>query len=372
MARGPLAGVRVLEFAGIGPGPFCGMLLADMGADVVRVDRAGDADSLAGLICGRGKRSVALDLKNEEGRAAAVDLIGASHALIEGFRPGVMERLGLGPEPALQRNPALVYGRMTGWGQEGPLARRAGHDINYIGLSGALAAIGPADQPIAPLNLVGDFGGGALYLALGVVAALWEARASGAGQVVDCAMVDGSASLMTQFYQLHTRGMWGLERGANLLDGGLPYYRTYACADGKWMTVGALEPQFYRNLLAALELDLADFPQDDRSCHERLTAALTERFASRTRDEWAAHFAGIDACVGPVLDMVEAPVHAFNAERANFVELDGGWQPAPAPRFSRTATAVSSGAPQAGQHTDAVFAEWLSSDGPAARAGVNP
>ena len=358
MGAGPLAGVRVLEFAGIGPGPFCGMLLADMGADVVRLDRASGADATAGAICGRGKRSVALDLKTERGRQSALDLAAAADLLIEGYRPGVMERLGLGPDAALGRNPRLVYGRMTGWGQQGALAQRAGHDINYIGLSGALAAIGPREAPLQPLNLVGDYGGGALYLALGLLAALWESRTSGAGQVVDCAMVDGAASLMTSFYQLFGRGLWTTGRGENYLDGGLPYYRPYVCADGKWVTVGALEPEFYANLLAGLGLDPQSYPQHDRGGHAALGKALAETFITRTRDEWCAHFEGVDACVGPVLDLSEAPTHPVNADRSGFAMVDGGWEPAPAPRFSRTPSEIRGGAPVAGAHTAEILHEW--------------
>ncbi|MBB1634924.1 CaiB/BaiF CoA-transferase family protein [Cupriavidus sp. UME77] len=338
---GPLTGVTVLELAGMGPGPFCAMMLADMGADVLRVQRptAGAAKSPTNPVVGRGMRSIELDLKTEAGRQAVQRLAAQSDVLIEGFRPGVMERLGLGPDVCLERNPRLVYGRMTGWGQNGPLAQSAGHDINYIALTGALAAIGTQDSgPIPPLNIVGDFGGGGMLLAFGIACALFEAIKSGKGQVVDAAMTDGSAMLMATTFGYYAAGMWKPERGSNLLDGAAPFYTTYRCADGKWVAVGAIEPQFYAALLQRLELDQAEFePQHDRRHWPQWCERLAQLFATRTRDEWCARMEGADACFTPVLDMREAPSHPHNMARNTFVEREGAMQPAPAPRFSRTA-----------------------------------
>lgn len=359
--QGPLAGLRVVEFAGIGPAPFACMLLADLGADVVRVSRTVEATRGGSEIFDRGKRALPLDLKQPEGRDAALALIASADVLIEGFRPGVMERLGLGPAAAMERNPKLVYGRMTGWGQTGPLSQTAGHDIGYIALTGALHAIGRAnDPPPPPLNLVGDFGGGSLYLAFGVCAAVIEARASGKGQVVDCAIADGAASLMTMMYGMFGAKTWSDQRDANLLDGGAWFYDTYACADGKFIAVGAIEPQFRAEFLARLELegDLAD----SRAEWPDLSARLAARFKQRTRDEWAAIFEGSDACVAPVLSLTEAPEHAHNRARATFVESAGVIQPAPAPRFSRTPGKISSPPPNAAASLDELLSEWEKSE----------
>jgi alpha-methylacyl-CoA racemase len=302
---GPLRGLKILEFAGIGPGPFCGMVLADLGADVVRLDRAeGPAGSRQDFL-GRGRRSVGLDLKRPEAVAAALRLIEGADALIEGFRPGVMERLGLGPDACLARNPRLVYGRMTGWGQEGPLAQSAGHDINYIALTGALWSIGrPGERPVPPLNLVGDYGGGGMLLAVGVLAALLEAKGSGRGQVVDAAMVDGAALLMAPIYAMMARGRWGPERGANYLDGAAVFYDTYECADGRWLAVGPIEPQFWAEMLRLLSLDPARFERRMEPAHwPALKEELAAAFRARTRDDWVGVFEGTDACVCAVLSM---------------------------------------------------------------------
>jgi alpha-methylacyl-CoA racemase len=340
---GPLAGVKIIEMAGVGPAPFAGMLLADMGAAVVRIDRklGGEPDALDAIVGGalldRGRRSIALNLKKPEAIAAALELIAGADALIEGFRPGVMERLGLGPEICLARNPRLVFGRVTGWGQDGPLAETAGHDIDYIALTGALHAIGGRQAPAPPLNLLGDFGGGAMFLAFGIACALAEARASGRGQVVDAAMTDGVSLLMAMTYELKARGLWRNERQANILDGGAPFYGVYRCADGKWIAVGALEPQFFAALVDKLGLEAGAFADRwNPSAWPALRARLEAAFAERPRDEWAALFAGSDACVAPVLDMNEAPRHPHNLARRTFVDVDGAPQPAPAPRFSRT------------------------------------
>ncbi|MBV8370586.1 MAG: CoA transferase [Candidatus Eremiobacteraeota bacterium] len=332
--RGPLDGVRVLEFAGIGPAPFCAMLLADLGADVVRVERAGDEPYFrrADPVTTRGRSMLALDLKAPDGFELALAALEHADVLLEGFRPGVMERLGLGPEVALRRNPRLIYGRMTGWGQSGPLAHAAGHDINYIALTGALAAIGPANgPPVPPLNLVGDFGGGALYLALGIVAALYERERSRAGQVIDAAVVDGAASLMALFHGMTAKGTLSLERGRRLLGGDAPNYRCYECADGRYVAVGALEPKFFAELLNRLEIS-ASADDNWTTTSQKLAAA----FKRKTRDEWAPLFEGTDACVAPVLALDEAPSHPHLRARGVYAELDGIVQPAAAPRFSRT------------------------------------
>jgi alpha-methylacyl-CoA racemase len=340
---GPLSGLRIIEMAGLGPAPFAGMLFSDLGADVIRIDRK--ASAAGGGFDGvrqanfvdRGRRSLALDLKKPEAIETALELIANSDALIEGFRPGVMERLGLGPEICLARHPRLVYGRVTGWGQSGPLAQTAGHDINYIALTGALHAIGGAEAPLPPLNLIGDFGGGAMLLAFGVVCALLEARSSGRGQVVDAAMTDGAALLMTMIYGFKAAGQWRDERGANLLDGGAPFYGVYRCADGKFVAVGALEPQFHEAFIAGLGLDPADFADRwNPKAWPRMRARVEAAFSARPRDAWAAAFAASDACVTPILAMEEAPAHSHNRSRATFVTGEGGPQPAPAPRFSRT------------------------------------
>jgi alpha-methylacyl-CoA racemase len=362
---GPLGGVKVLEVAGIGPGPFAAMMLADMGAEVVRVDRAsavrgGDPGVPPPEPTGRNRRSVGVDLKDPEGVALLVDLVAGADCLIEGFRPGVAERLGFGPEVCLGRNPRLVYGRMTGWGQDGPYASAAGHDINYIALSGALAHLGRAGQPpTPPINLVGDFGGGGMLLAFGVVCALHEAVRSGKGQVVDAAMVDGSALLMSMMYGFAAMGMWNDERGTNLLDTGAPCYDVYETADGQWVSIGSLEPQFYAQLLDLLGLDASDLPaQHDRTSWPAMRERFAGIFATRTRDEWCELMEGTDVCFAPVLTMTEAAEHPHNVERKTFIEVAGVLQPAPAPRFSRTAPAVDRPPPHAGQHTDEVLSEW--------------
>ncbi len=357
---GPLTGVRIVELAGLGPVPFAAMLLGDLGADVIRVDRPGDRDALglARVTC-RNRRSLGLNLKHPQAVAVLLDLVEDTDVFLEGLRPGVTERLGIGPDVCLERNPRLVYGRMTGWGQHGPLRDRAGHDINYIALSGVLDSIGDREAgPVPPLNLVGDLGGGALYLVMGVLAALVERQESGLGQVVDTAMVDGAASLMTMFYELRSLGLWTGGRGKNLLDGGAPFYDAYQTADGGWMAVGALEPQFFAELLTILGIDEYDASrQYDSTTWPELRALLSGRFASRSRVDWEARFAGSDACVAPVLSMDEAPTHPHNKERGVFVTLDGVTQAGPAPRFSRTETASPTAPPPPGSDTDAVLGE---------------
>ena len=356
---GPLADLRVVELAAIGPVPFAAMLCADMGADVVRIVRPGTPLLRPHDIVERGRRVVELDLKTAEGVASALALIEHADALIEGFRPGVMERLGLGPETVLARNPRIVYGRMTGWGQSGPLAHAAGHDIDYVALAGALSAIGERDRaPVPPLNLLGDFGGGALYLVVGVLAALLEARRSGRGQVVDCAMVDGAASLMTFIYAALARGQWREARGSNLLDGGAPFYGTYRCADGGYIAIGALEPQFHAELVERLGLDAEDFrDRDDPASWPRLRRQLEATFIRRTRAEWCELLEGSDACFAPVLTMREAARHPHLAARATIAALDGVACPAPAPRLSRTPAALR---PVAGEIHDAaaIAGQW--------------
>ena len=358
---GPLDGLSVVELAGLGPAPFCGMVLADLGADVIRVDRV---DSAIGAhntgsrhdLLNRGKRSIAVDIKREAGVKVVLDLVEASHALIEGFRPGVTERLGLGPEPCLARNPTLTYGRMTGWGQEGPLSTTAGHDIDYIAVSGALGSIGDAGTPVPPLNLVGDFGGGGLLLALGVVSAVLAVKEGGQGQVVDAAMVDGSALLMTSHHGFLAEGWWVPQRASNPLDGGAPYYTTYATSDGRHMAVGAIEPHFYSELLRVLGLDPTRLPaQNDRSGWPILRLEVATRFATRTRDEWEQAFEGVDACVAPVLDIAEAAAHPHNRARGTFVDIDGITQPGPAPRFSLTRPVVRHGPAYPGEHTTEIL-----------------
>ena len=335
-ASGPLTGFRIVEFAGIGPGPFACMMLADMGAEVVTLDRIGAKKNLKS-VAGRGRKVVELDLKDSAAIAHALDLLVSADALIEGFRPGVMERLGLGPDIVLKRNPRLVYGRMTGWGQTGPLAQAAGHDINYISVTGALAAIGTAEKPILPLNLVGDFGGGALYLVVGVLAAMLEASKSGKGQVVDAAMCDGAASLMSMFFDMSAAGRWKESRESNFLDGGAHFYGVYECKDGQFVSIGSIEPQFYALLrkLAGLN-DPAYDAQMDAKGWPGLKEKLTDVFLSKTRDEWCAIMEGSDVCFAPILTMSEAVNHPHMAAREIFVERHGVTQPAPAPRFSRT------------------------------------
>ena len=357
---GPLQGVVVTELAGLGPAPFCGMVLADLGAKVIRVDRprgAGVPIGSAGSdVMNRGKQSVSVDLKSPEGAGVVLRLVEGSDALIEGFRPGVAERLGVGPAECLARNPSVVYGRMTGWGQTGPMAAMAGHDIDYIALSGALHSIGPPERPIPPLNLVGDFGGGGMLLALGLLAAIVHARSSGEGQVVDAAMVDGSALLMASHHGFLADGWWAPERASNLLDGAAPFYTTYETSDGGHVAVGALEPRFFAALVDGLGLSAEDVgAQNDRERWPEVRALFAARFKTRTRDEWAAHFDRTDACVAPVLSMSEAPDHPHNADRGGFIEVEGVCQPAPAPRFSKTSAGVERGPPAPGADTDTVL-----------------
>jgi alpha-methylacyl-CoA racemase len=366
---GPLAGTRVVELAGIGPGPFAAMLLADLGAEVLRVDRPASSRPAWPTVLARGRRSVVVDLKHPDGAGVVLDLVASAAALVEGFRPGVAERLGIGPDACLARNPRLVYGRVTGWGQEGPWRRAAGHDIDYVAVAGALHPIGQAGgPPVPPLNLVGDFGGGGMLLALGVVAALLEAGRSGRGQVVDAAMVDGAALLTTQFHELLAAGLWREERGANLLDGGAPFYGVYETADGRHLAVGALEPQFFAELLRRLGLDAGDLPdQLDRDGWPVLRERLAGLFRTRTRDQWCELLAGTDACVAPVLGLGEAPAHPHNRARGTFVEVGGVTQPAPAPRFSRTPPGPPSPPAATGAHTDQALADWGIDPGEVAR-----
>jgi len=354
----------VLEVAGIGPGPFCAMLLADLGAEVVRVDRAtsagGDASSIRFDVLGRGRRSVAIDLKGEGGPEVVLRLVEQADAFLEGFRPGVAERLGIGPTACLARNGRLVYGRMTGWGQDGPLAATAGHDITYAAVAGALAHIGRAGQPpTPPLNLVADFGGGGMLLAVGLVAGLLHAQRTGQGQVVDAAMVDGTALLMAPFFGASAIGFWSDERGTNLLDSGAPFYDVYRCADGGEVAVGAIEPQFFVALLEVLDLAPGSLPdQNDQARWPELRAALTRAFAERPRDEWLQRADGLDACLAPVLTMTQATDHPHLQARGTIVERDGVPQPAPAPRFSATPATLDRPPAVAGQHTDAVLVDW--------------
>jgi len=353
-ANGPLSGVRVVELAAQGPGPFACMLLADLGAEVVSVERVGAARHPDAHW--RGRRSIAIDLKESRGRDLVLDLVARADVLIEGFRPGVTERLGLGPEECLARNQRLVYGRMTGWGQDGPLDTSAGHDINYLALSGGLHAIGEQGRgPVPPLNLLADYGGGGMFLALGVVSALLERKSSGQGQVVDAAMLDGLGLLLAPFHALAAQGGWG-ERGTNLLDGGAPFYRTYETADGKWLSVGAIEPRFYREFLRVLGLDEADLgPQADKSSWPATAERIAAVVATRTRDEWTRLFEGVDACVQPVLELTEAAKHPHAVARKTFADVDGVPQPQPAPRFSRTPLRMPAPAGALGADTDALL-----------------
>lgn len=362
---GPLAGVKVVELAGLGPGPFAAMLLADLGADVIRVDRAkaargGNPDAPPADVLLRGRESIAIDLKHPDGVDTVLRLIDQAEVLIEGFRPGVCERLGIGPDVCLERNPGLVYGRMTGWGQDGPLAPRSGHDINYVALSGTLSMIGRSgENPVPPLNLVGDFGGGGMMLAFGVLAAVIEARSSGKGQVVDAAMVDGAALLASMMHGFRAMGMWGGGRGGNMLDTGAHFYEVYETSDGKFVSVGAIEPQFYEELINRLEIDPESLPaQHDATRWPESKAILAARFAERTRDEWDEVFADSDACYAPVLEAEEAITHPHNSDRGTFIQIAGVDQPAPAPRFSRTPAATPSAPAHVGQHTDAALARW--------------
>ncbi|HKV53658.1 MAG TPA: CaiB/BaiF CoA-transferase family protein [Candidatus Binataceae bacterium] len=362
---GVLSGFRVIELAGIGPAPMCAMLLSDMGADVVRIDRLADAGlgiqvETKFSLLNRGRRSIALDLKRPEATETILRMVEKADALIEGFRPGVMERLGIGPDLCLTRNPRLVYGRMTGWGQEGPLAQAAGHDINYIALSGALHSIGRrGEAPVPPLNLVGDFGGGALYLALGVVAGILEAQKSGKGQVVDVAMVDGVASLMTAIYGMHGAGIWTNERGANMLDTGAHYYDVYETKDGKHISIGSIETKFYQELLERSGLKNEELPrQNDRQSWPKMKERIKALFLTKTRDEWCKVMEGTDICFAPVLSMEEAPEHPHNRLRATFVKQGGVTQPAPAPRFSRTPSAIQGPPAVPGEHTEEALGDW--------------
>ena len=355
---GPLKGLKIIEMAGIGPGPFCGMVLADLGVEIIRVDRAsaigtGSKQDAAN----RGKKSIAVDLKSEEGVEVVLKLVETADAIFEGFRPGVMERLGLGPDVCSERNERIVFGRMTGWGQEGPLANAAGHDINYISLTGALAAIGrPGSPPVPPLNLIGDFGGGGMLLALGLLAALLESKESKKGQVVDAAMTDGSALLMTMIYSMYSSGMWKTSMGSNLLDGGSHFYDTYQCKDGKFISLGSIEPQFYALLCQIAELDESIFgKQMSRDSWPEQKEAIKKIILDKTRDEWCELMEGTDVCFAPVLDMSEAPKHPHNVERKTFIDLEGVTQPAPAPRFSRTESEVVSSPSIVGEHTDEVL-----------------
>lgn len=369
-ATGPLRGVRIVEFAGIGPGPYASMLLSDMGADVVTIARPGQWKNDPRNFVNRGRRPVELDLKKKEDIAQAMELIASADALIEGFRPQVMERLGLGPDEAIKRNPKLVYGRMTGWGQEGPLALAAGHDINYISITGALDSFRSHDgEPVAPLNLVGDYGGGALFLVVGLLAAVIEARASGKGQVVDAAMCDGVSSMLTMFHALKAMGRWTDEAGTNLLDGGAHFYRTYKCSCGNYMSIGAIEPQFYADLrkLAGLADDAFD-AQHDRARWPELQQKLAAVFLTRTRSEWADLLEGSDACAAAIVGLFDAPKHPHLAARKTFVEHEGRVQPAPAPRFSRTQSQIQhSGGVDVAKVSD-ILAEWGGSPALRARA----
>lgn len=359
---GPLSGIKVIEIASIGPGPFAAMMLSDMGADVVRMERAGGTGALgAGSwnYMHRGRPSVACDLKHPEGRELVLKLTESADALIEGFRPGVMERLGLGPDEALGRNPRLVYGRMTGYGQDGPMAAVAGHDINYISLGGALGAIArKGERPLFPMNLIGDFGGGGMLLAFGIACGVIESRGSGKGQVVDAAMVEGTAVLTTLIHALRGLGIWGDEAGTNLLDSGAHFYEVYETSDGGHIAVGAIEPQFYAALLELLELDPADFPQMDQGRWPEFKGRFAEIFKTKTRDEWTAILEPAEACSTPVLSLAEAPSHPHNVAREAFVEVGGAVQPAPAPRFSRTRPEVRSAPSEPGADTDEALLAW--------------
>jgi alpha-methylacyl-CoA racemase len=361
---GPLVGLKVVELAGIGPAPFAAMLMADLGADIVRVDRR--ADPGLGVprgaefdLMSRSRRSIAVDLKNPQGAATVLKLTEGADVLIDPFRPGVTEKLGLGPDEALARNPRLIYARMTGFGNDGPLAHTAGHDINYISLTGALHAIGPKEAPVPPLNMIGDFGGGGMYLAFGVMAAVYEAQRSGAGQVVDIGMVDGAISLMTPIYGLAASGYWNDAREENILDGAAPFYGAFETADGKFVSIGSIEKKFYALLLEKLELDPEALPpQMDRDRWPELKATIAETIKTKTRDQWVEIMEGTDVCFAPVLSLAEAPLHHHNQARGNFVEVAGITQPAPAPRFSRTPGKVHSPPAIPGEHTEAVLADW--------------
>ena len=362
---GPLTGIRVVEMAGIGPGPFTAMMLSDLGAEVIRIDRL----SHKGIghranVLNRGRKSIAVDLKNPRGVETTLRLIEQADVVLEGFRPGVMERLGLGPEKCLSVNPRLIFGRMTGWGQTGPLSQAAGHDINYISIAGALGAMGYADRPPAPpLNLVGDFGGGAMYLLTGILAALVERATSEQGQIIDAAMSDGTASLLSPFFGLMAMNMWTTDRFSNRLDGGAFYYGSYECSDGKYISIGSLEPQFYALLLEKAEITDPEFQdQLDEAAWPAKREKLIQLFKTKTRQQWCDLMEGTDVCFAPVLDLKEAPNHPHNIDRKTFVELDGVIQPAPAPRFSRTQGEIQGPAAMAGEHTREVLSAWNFTD----------
>lgn len=357
---GPLAGFKIIEMKGLGPGPYAGMLLADMGAEVIVVERSSKPSGIApppAIDCNsRGKKSIALNLKTDEGIEALMRLVESADALFEGFRPGVAERLGFGPEACMARNPKLVYGRITGWGQTGPLSQVAGHDINYISITGSLAAIGSKEKPEVPLNLVGDYAGGSLFLVMGMLAALLEAQKSGKGQVIDAAITDGSASVMSLFYTMTATGEWDNLRQYNMLDGGAHYYDTYETADNKFVSIGSIEPQFYALLIEKAGLDPEEFKaQQDKTGWADLKAKLRAVMKGKTRDEWCAIMEGTDVCFAPVLDYMEAPEHPHNKARNTYITLNGMVQPAPAPRFSRTEAEVSSAPHEPGSDTEAVL-----------------
>lgn len=361
MAKGPLDGVRIVEFAGIGPGPFCGMLLSDMGADIIRIDRPGNGKpGQPSSIEERGRRSISLNLKDAADIEIALKLLEKADALFEGYRPGVMERNGLGPDVVLARNPKLVYGRMTGWGQYGALSHSAGHDLNYIAITGALHAMGDGDgRPRPPLNLVGDYGGGALYLAMGLLAGIVNVKNGGSGQVVDVAMSDGVASLSAMFYGFLAKDAWTLERESNFLDGGAHYYDTYECADGKWVSIGSIEPQFYAILRDKAGLtDPAFDAQNDQSQWPALKKKMMEVIKTKTREEWCEIMEGTDICFAPVLSMAEAPSYKHNVDRETFVEIEGVIQPSPAPRFSETPSAIQRRPAGIGEHSDEILRDW--------------
>lgn len=362
---GPLTGIRVVEMAGIGPGPFTAMMLSDLGAEVIRVDRLSHKGTgHRANVLNRGRKSIAVDLKHPRGVETTLRLIEQADVVLEGFRPGVMERLGLGPEECLSVNPRLIFGRMTGWGQTGPLSQAAGHDINYISIAGALGAMGYADRPPAPpLNLVGDFGGGAMYLLTGILAALVERATSGQGQIIDAAMTDGTASLLSPFFGLMAMNMWTTDRFSNRLDGGAFYYGSYECSDGKYISIGSLEPQFYALLLEKAEITDPEFQEQlDEAAWPAKREKLNQLFKTRTRQQWCDIMEGTDVCFAPVLDLKEAPTHPHNIDRKTFVELEGVVQPAPAPRFSRTQGEIQGPAAMAGEHTREVLSAWNFTD----------
>jgi alpha-methylacyl-CoA racemase len=364
---GPLTGVKVIEMKGLGPGPYAGMLLADMGAEVIVVERASKTSGIVTAsrsdVHSRGKQSIALNLKTEQGLDTLLRMVGKADALFEGYRPGVAERLGIGPEVCLERNPRLVYGRVTGWGQDGPLSQVAGHDINFISLTGALAAIGGSEKPVTPLNLVGDYAGGSLFLVIGMLAALLEAKASGKGQVVDAAIIDGSASLMSIVHSLHHNGRWSCQRNSNFLDGGAHFYDIYETADGKFISIGPIEPQFYRLLLEKAGLDFNGWKdQNDEKKWPELKRRMAKAFKRKSRKQWREILEGTDTCFAPVMDYLEAPYHPHNRDRGVYIEIDECIQPAPAPRFSKTTCGTPAPPPAEGADTRIVLKDWGFSD----------